>query len=342
MYVCSNPHMASLNIAEICLTSIMSNSVALTTTFSSKCVSRSIDELACRRFGSVVVVWPPSDDSASDSLTPSAFLVARIPATSTKMLSFVTLKPSIERFDIWYTKPSLTPSTGGIGIDGRTRRMKSRAVSVASDRSFCLAASSLIAFPALSKSSLTSIFSIPSMTLSFVIPAFSAICRASSTILLPETPSIASSTCSPCLTRFSPAATTLSSLRILTTSSMTAFTVISPEMIFRTCFKTSSIVSSVKDSSAASSCFSISTAARFAIGSNNFAVPPSPLARTAISSGVICSPKCDSNSHRTCSNFSSTTSRYSFRCERIEIRDSLASLLAESAWPWRSVSISFN
>ena len=191
---------------------------------------------------------------------------------------------------MWYTKPSLTPSKGGMGIEGRIRRMKSRAVSVASDSKILLAASSVIAFPAESSSWLTSSPSIPCMTESLVIPAFSAIFIASSNTWFPDTPSRASSTCSPCLMRFSPATTTLSSFSTLTISSSTAPILSCPVTIFRTCFKTSNIVGSETEDSAASSCFSISWAARLAMGSNSFAVPPSPLAMAAMSSGDRSSP----------------------------------------------------
>mmetsp|Transcript_13255 Transcript_13255/g.28104 ORF Transcript_13255/g.28104 Transcript_13255/m.28104 type:complete len:321 (-) Transcript_13255:1839-2801(-) len=167
------------------------------------------------------------------------------------------------------------------------------------------------------------------MTTLLVIPAFSAAATTSSIALLPDLPSNASKSCSPCFTRFSPADTTASSLRTLVISSTRACIVISPETIRLTWDNMVKAVSSDTESSTVSSCFSISLAAFRANGSNRAAVPPSLLANRTISSADI--SRCASRSTRVSSILSSARSRYKLFRDSIEIRLSLASLLFKLA-----------
>mmetsp|Transcript_26619 Transcript_26619/g.35577 ORF Transcript_26619/g.35577 Transcript_26619/m.35577 type:complete len:203 (-) Transcript_26619:344-952(-) len=202
-------------------------------------------------------------------------------------------------------------------MEGKIFKRKSKAVSVAEAINSRLAFSSVTADSAVFSTAPISNFPTCFITASLVIPAFSTAPITLPTTLFPLllccAPSSASRTRSPAVIRFSPAATTSSLFIILATSSTSLDIVNSPDKIFLTCPKTDRMVSSETDSSAASSCFSISFAALRAMGSNNAAVPPSPLARKAIASGDNSSPSCDSKSTMTCSILNIATFLYLLR-----------------------------
>ena len=309
-YVCSNDQAALSRVAEMFSTSIVKSSRAIAA----------------------------FDFVSSISDTSSEPLPALTPAIDTPMSSFATLNPSKLRLERLYTTPSLTPSKGGTGIEGNIFSKNSSAWSVAVERSSRRASSSVAAQLAVSKTESTSMDCIRCMTTLFVMPAFSAAATTSSIVLFPDFPSKASRIVSPFVSRSSPAAARVSSLSRSVTSSTSAPIDISPDIMRLTCERIVDAVSSAPsppetDASIESSCFSISLPAFRASGCNNAAVPPSPLAKLAISSALR--SKCDSRSTRVASILNRARSRYKLFCEMSEMSDSLACFVFRSAASWR-------
>mmetsp|Transcript_50757 Transcript_50757/g.99217 ORF Transcript_50757/g.99217 Transcript_50757/m.99217 type:complete len:313 (+) Transcript_50757:2447-3385(+) len=211
--------------------------------------------------------------------------------------------------------PSLTPSKGGTGMEGRMRRRKSRAESVALKKRFLRTSASVYAVSAVLIISFTSRFATASTRVPSPHPPASLTTFSTfPTVLFPAAFSRTSSTWSPLLSQPSPALTMDSSLSTSTISFSAASPVSSPETRRRTypsALSTAGLSATLL--SATTSCFSISTVALFAIGSKSDAVPFSPRIIPAMSSIEKVSPQLSSRSTSPPSMDRMTSSLYTLR-----------------------------